>query len=116
MGEVTKKIENMTQFNMKARKVLKGHHGKVLCMDWSKDKRHIVSSSQVWYSVLQIVYNHGDRFCISLYGIVSVSSDNSTNTLTLVHIFDMQVCKVYYFNVNDLPVILVQTRTGNFIG
>lgn len=46
MGEVTKKIENMTQFNMKARKVLKGHHGKVLCMDWSKDKRHIVSSSQ----------------------------------------------------------------------
>lgn len=47
MGEVTKKIENMTQFNMKARKVLKGHHGKVLCMDWSKDKRHIVSSSQV---------------------------------------------------------------------
>lgn len=69
--------------------------------------------------VLQIVYNHGDRFCISLYGIVSVSSDNSTNTLTLLHIFDhvdMQVCKVYYFNVNDLPVILVEARTGNFIG
>lgn len=52
VGEVTKKIENMTQFNMKARKVLKGHHGKVLCMDWSKDKRHIVSSSQVWYHKL----------------------------------------------------------------
>lgn len=66
--------------------------------------------------VLQIVYNDGDRFCISLYGIVSVSSDNSTNTLTLVHIFDVQVCKVYYFNVNELPVILVEVRTGNFIG
>jgi guanine nucleotide-binding protein subunit beta-5 len=48
VSEVTKKIENITQFNMKARKVLKGHHGKVLCMDWSKDKRHIVSSSQVF--------------------------------------------------------------------
>ena len=47
VSEVTKKIESMTQFNMKARKVLKGHHGKVLCMDWSRDKRHIVSSSQV---------------------------------------------------------------------
>lgn len=113
MGEVTKKIENMTQFNMKARKVLKGHHGKVLCMDWSKDKRHIVSSSQVWYyklcTIMEIDFALACMvLCLCLLTI--------TNTLTLVHIFDMQVCKVYYFNVNDLPVILVEARTGNFIG
>jgi len=32
---------------IKARRVLKGHQAKVLCADWSSDKRHIVSSSQV---------------------------------------------------------------------
>jgi len=32
--------------NIKPRRVLKGHQAKVLCSDWSPDKRHIVSSSQ----------------------------------------------------------------------
>ncbi|KAF3830540.1 hypothetical protein GH733_004359 [Mirounga leonina] len=31
---------------MKTRRTLKGHGNKVLCMDWCKDKRRIVSSSQ----------------------------------------------------------------------
>ncbi|XP_076444214.1 guanine nucleotide-binding protein subunit beta-5-like [Babylonia areolata] len=46
MCEVSQRLETLQQFNIKARKVLKGHQGKVLCMDWSSDKRHIVSSSQ----------------------------------------------------------------------
>ncbi|KAJ8307856.1 hypothetical protein KUTeg_014589 [Tegillarca granosa] len=46
MCVATRPIEGLTQFNIKQRKVLKGHHGKVLCMNWSTDKRHIVSSSQ----------------------------------------------------------------------
>uniref|UniRef100_A0A8B9S643 G protein subunit beta 5 n=1 Tax=Apteryx owenii TaxID=8824 RepID=A0A8B9S643_APTOW len=34
------------RFVMKTRRTLKGHGNKVLCMDWCKDKRRIVSSSQ----------------------------------------------------------------------
>lgn len=44
------KIDSITNFSMKQRRHLKGHQGKVLCMDWSTDKRHIVSSSQVTYN------------------------------------------------------------------
>lgn len=36
----------ITFINIKPRRVLKGHQAKVLCSDWSPDKRHIVSSSQ----------------------------------------------------------------------
>lgn len=32
--------------NIRVRRVLKGHQGKVLCLAWATDKRHIVSSSQ----------------------------------------------------------------------
>ncbi|XP_065288544.1 guanine nucleotide-binding protein subunit beta-5 isoform X1 [Dermacentor albipictus] len=40
------KVEPIKDLNIKLRRVLKGHQGKVLCSDWSQDKRHIVSSSQ----------------------------------------------------------------------
>lgn len=33
--------------SIKSRRQLKGHQAKILCCDWSPDKRHIVSSSQV---------------------------------------------------------------------
>lgn len=36
----------ISYINIKPRRVLKGHQAKVLCSDWSPDKRHIVSSSQ----------------------------------------------------------------------
>jgi hypothetical protein len=39
--------ENLQAVNLKARRLLKGHNGKVLCLDWCSDKRHILSSSQV---------------------------------------------------------------------
>lgn len=40
------RLEMITYLNIKPRRVLKGHQAKVLCSDWSPDKRHIVSSSQ----------------------------------------------------------------------
>ncbi|CAD5206239.1 unnamed protein product [Bursaphelenchus okinawaensis] len=40
------RLEPMGALNIKQRRILKGHASKVLCMDWSQDKRHIVSSSQ----------------------------------------------------------------------
>lgn len=47
MHQVAERVEALGQFVMKTRRTLKGHGNKVLCMDWCKDKRRIVSSSQV---------------------------------------------------------------------
>ncbi|XP_071965863.1 guanine nucleotide-binding protein subunit beta-5-like [Antedon mediterranea] len=43
---VAEKLEALPQLSMKPRRILKGHQGKVLCMEWARDKRHLVSSSQ----------------------------------------------------------------------
>lgn len=48
--QVAEKVEGLGQFVMKTRRTLKGHGNKVLCMDWCKDKRRIVSSSQVMHA------------------------------------------------------------------
>lgn len=46
VSTVADRLEMITFINIKPRRVLKGHQAKVLCSDWSPDKRHIVSSSQ----------------------------------------------------------------------
>ena len=43
--------------NVKVRRSLKGHNAKVLCLDWSTDKRHLVSSSQVSYYFVCLHYS-----------------------------------------------------------
>ena len=45
--QVSEGIEAVHGLNVKVRRSLKGHNAKVLCLDWSIDKRHLVSSSQV---------------------------------------------------------------------
>ncbi|CAG05539.1 unnamed protein product, partial [Tetraodon nigroviridis] len=50
LHQVAEKVEGLGQFVMKTRRTLKGHGNKVLCMDWCKDKRRIVSSSQVTHA------------------------------------------------------------------
>ena len=45
--QVAENIESVQGMNVKVRRSLKGHNAKVLCLDWSTDKRHLVSSSQV---------------------------------------------------------------------
>lgn len=47
---LAERLEPISFPNLKLRRVLKGHQAKVLCSDWSPDKRHIVSSSQVSFS------------------------------------------------------------------
>ena len=44
---IAERLEPISCINVKQRRILKGHTAKVLCSDWSPDKRHIVSSSQV---------------------------------------------------------------------
>uniref|UniRef100_A0AAY4CTI0 Uncharacterized protein n=1 Tax=Denticeps clupeoides TaxID=299321 RepID=A0AAY4CTI0_9TELE len=46
LHQVAEKVETVAQLTIKTRRTLKGHGNKVLCMDWCKDKRRIVSSSQ----------------------------------------------------------------------
>jgi len=56
---VAQRLESLSTFTMKPRRVLKGHQGKVLCMDWSTDKRHVVSSSQVMHVTASVRYYCG---------------------------------------------------------
>jgi guanine nucleotide-binding protein subunit beta-5 len=44
---VAQKLEAITNFQLKTRRTLKGHQGKVLALDWCSDKRHVASTSQV---------------------------------------------------------------------
>ena len=44
--QAAERLDPLPNLGIKQRRILKGHAGKVLCMDWSQDKRHIVSSSQ----------------------------------------------------------------------
>lgn len=46
LASVADRLEAINCTTVKPRRVLKGHQAKVLCSDWSPDKRHIVSSSQ----------------------------------------------------------------------
>lgn len=43
---VASKLDPITNLAIKSRRLLKGHNGKVLCLDWAQDKRRLVSSSQ----------------------------------------------------------------------
>lgn len=54
-------MEGLGQFVMKTRRTLKGHGNKVLCMDWCKDKRRIVSSSQVRLSLVVLLSRFGTK-------------------------------------------------------
>lgn len=46
VSSIAERLEMISYINIKPRRILKGHQAKVLCSDWSPDKRHIVSSSQ----------------------------------------------------------------------
>lgn len=46
---MAQKLDPITNFQLKARRVLKGHQGKVLALDWCCDKRHLASTSQVYH-------------------------------------------------------------------
>ena len=52
VNQVAEAIELVQGLNVKVRRSLKGHNAKVLCLDWSTDKRHLVSSSQVCFYFL----------------------------------------------------------------
>lgn len=60
--QVAEGIEAVHSLNVKVRRSLKGHNAKVLCLDWSIDKRHLVSSSQV-----RLYFKQGNGFVSRFY-------------------------------------------------
>ena len=80
MTVVAQRLEGMLTFNMKTRRVLKGHQGKVLCMDWSADKRHVVSSSQVWSNIVVV----GGGQSVTCMGLVWSGGGQSVTGVGLI--------------------------------
>lgn len=56
VASVADRLEAINCINVKPRRILKGHQAKVLCSDWSPDKRHIVSSSQVYNALFIMIF------------------------------------------------------------
>ena len=56
--QVAEAIDMVQGLNVKVRRSLKGHNAKVLCLDWSTDKRHLVSSSQASILVLEAFFQN----------------------------------------------------------
>lgn len=71
VSTVADKLEIITFLNIKLRRILKGHQAKVLCSDWSPDKRHIVSSSQV----------SAPRVCVRVLNIASFPKGSPASLL-----------------------------------
>ena len=55
--QVAEAIDMVQGLNVKVRRSLKGHNAKVLCLDWSTDKRHLVSSSQASILVFRSLFS-----------------------------------------------------------
>ncbi|CDS41885.1 guanine nucleotide binding protein subunit [Echinococcus multilocularis] len=68
-GEITFMSEHfdiIPAVNIKVRRVLKGHQGKVLSLAWSLDKRHVVSSSQDGKLFVWDAFTLSKELCISM--------------------------------------------------
>ncbi|XP_047516936.1 guanine nucleotide-binding protein subunit beta-5 [Pieris napi] len=63
---VAERLEPITINNLKVRRILKGHQAKVLCCDWSPDKRHIVSSSQDGKLIVWDAFTSSKELTISM--------------------------------------------------
>ncbi|XP_023336379.1 LOW QUALITY PROTEIN: guanine nucleotide-binding protein subunit beta-5-like [Eurytemora carolleeae] len=59
-------VMSIEQLNIKIRRSLKGHNSKVLCLDWSGDKRHLVSSSQDGKIIIWDAFTTNKEHALSL--------------------------------------------------
>jgi WD40 repeat protein len=61
---VAEKLDSLPPFTTKSRRILKGHQGKVLALDWSNDKRHMVSTSQDGKLIVWDAFTTNKEVCI----------------------------------------------------
>ena len=65
-SQVTEDIEAIVTLNLKVRRCLKGHNSKVLCLDWSSDRRHMVSSSQDGKLIVWDAYSTNKEHAVTM--------------------------------------------------
>lgn len=59
-------VERLSRFTMKVRRTLKGHLAKIYAMQWSNDKRHLVSASQDGKLIVWDAFNTNKIYAIPL--------------------------------------------------
>ena len=88
MTTVAEKLDSLPPFTTKSRRILKGHQGKVLAIDWSNDKRHMVSTSQDGKLIVWDAFTINKEVCTAVFKI------------TLMIIFNfLQACDYYANNL-----------------
>ncbi|OQV22411.1 Guanine nucleotide-binding protein subunit beta-5 [Hypsibius exemplaris] len=66
LNKMAEKLDNVPPIAWKPRRILKGHQSKVLCVDWSQDKRHLVSSSQDGKLIVWDGFSTNKEYAISM--------------------------------------------------
>lgn len=69
----------ISYINIKPRRILKGHQAKVLCSDWSPDKRHIVSSSQDGKLIIWDAFSTNKEHALTMAATWVMSCSYSTS-------------------------------------
>ncbi|XP_076465619.1 guanine nucleotide-binding protein subunit beta-5-like isoform X2 [Babylonia areolata] len=62
----SQQLEKIIHLRPEPRRTLKGHQGKVLCLDWSSDKRQIVSSSEDGQVLIWDAYKRNKEYSITM--------------------------------------------------
>ncbi|XP_065217550.1 guanine nucleotide-binding protein subunit beta-5-like [Planococcus citri] len=65
LATVAERLDFVNFLNVKTRRHLKGHQSKVLCCDWSVDKRRILSSSQDGKVIVWDAFTSTKEFAVS---------------------------------------------------
>ena len=117
MGIVCNEVSDVTMaspvMNLKTRRTLKGHRGKILHFDWSPDKRHLVTAGQVKEAsnglghCLHFTLTVG-WFCCRLERIYSTERGLGSDHLTL----GAFLCLFSFYHPIGLWVSALATKLG----
>lgn len=115
LPSVSRNLESTPAINLRTRRTLKGHQGKVLSLAWANDKRHIVSSSQdgkvlVWDA---FTMNKEYVICMPTTWVMSCAYSPSGGFVACGGLDNK--CMVYPLTLDQDPVLkkkLVATHTS----
>ncbi|CAH8552943.1 unnamed protein product [Heterobilharzia americana] len=108
-------LDTVPSLNIRIRRVLKGHQGKVLSLAWSLDKRHIVSSSQDGRIIVWDGFTVSKEYSISMptTWVMSCAYSPSGNFVACGGLDNK--CTVYPLTSDEDPILkkkLVATHTS----
>ena len=115
--QVADTIEPIRDLNIKVRRSLKGHNAKVLCLDWSLDKRHLVSSSQDGKLIVWDAFTTNKEHAVTMptTWVMACAYGPSGNRKKRESIREVQSCILYYLYVRlNRAVFMYSFTTCNF--